>query len=603
LRKEKKKRTTFHKSAFWIISLLAVLIFISAWWLWHEIENRRPRVDHILLRINGEPQKILPGETLIIHPRDKIRIMDISTNIPFNFGIRLVAKDFDVGALRYGETIFSELLPGKEVFDHYRFRILIKQRNRNVGQMIWEVRPYAEEWLDKADRVIDPTRRLGVLERAKSFLPGDRIIRRRLINEYKQLKKWDRAAMILEQMAKTEPDADILRELVEIYKVSNQKKKLISALKRLIGLDPGDIETQKRLAETLEETGQLREAIRAYEILLKAVEKQERLNLYKNLGYLYSKIGQTGKAIDFYSRAKELDRKDANLYYNLSHLYEKNDQRVKADFYLEKALNLKSGDIEGRLKLVPRLIERGELKKAIKYTAQVLDKNPDSVEALLLMAKLMDKKGDKQELKKIYRKLLALDPQNEILIYNMGALEYERGDLVSSLKYFERYIKLQPKDTAVHKILFDIYKKQKREDMAFKEAKTLIELQPSELDPYYYVFDYLNAQEAYEEIFHIMNNGLKSNPDETALREYLLLACLKTGRDEDAIEQIERILKEKPDDISLLLNLARLSEKTGRLSKALEAYKDIIKISPGNEEAEESYLRLRLKGVRGERDG
>jgi tetratricopeptide (TPR) repeat protein len=60
------------------------------------------------------------------------------------------------------------------------------------------------------------------------------------------------------------------------------------------------------------------------------------------------------------------------------------------------------------------------------------------------------------------------------------------------------------------------------------------------------------------------------------------------------------ILKRRPKDIDLLLNLARLREKHGQFEGALDAYKRILEISPDHEEAEEAYLRLRLKGVRGE---
>ena len=60
------------------------------------------------------------------------------------------------------------------------------------------------------------------------------------------------------------------------------------------------------------------------------------------------------------------------------------------------------------------------------------------------------------------------------------------------------------------------------------------------------------------------------------------------------------ILKRRPNDIDLLLNLARLREKHGQFKAALDAYRRVIEISPDHEEAEEAYLRLRLKGVRHE---
>ncbi|MBE9572052.1 MAG: tetratricopeptide repeat protein, partial [Proteobacteria bacterium] len=80
----------------------------------------------------------------------------------------------------------------------------------------------------------------------------------------------------------------------------------------------------------------------------------------------------------------------------------------------------------------------------------------------------------------------------------------------------------------------------------------------------------------------------------------LVLAYLETGKEELAIGQIEKILKVRPEDTKLLLHLARLQEKREEYSKALAAYAKILEISPDHEEAQEAYLRLRLKGVRGE---
>jgi len=78
------------------------------------------------------------------------------------------------------------------------------------------------------------------------------------------------------------------------------------------------------------------------------------------------------------------------------------------------------------------------------------------------------------------------------------------------------------------------------------------------------------------------------------------LAYLETGKEELAIKQIEKILKVRPEDTKLLLHLARLQEKREEYSKALAAYAKILEILPDHEEAQEAYLRLRLKGVRDE---
>ena len=597
-KKNIKKRPPSNKSPFLIVCLLIAAIIASGWWLWNGIHPVSPQFRSILISVNQQPQEILSGETRTLHPNDKVKILKISTNVLFNFGVRLVAKGFDVNALQYKEISLSSLVPDQEAFDRYKFQIWIKYQNQDLGHIAWEIQPFAEDWLDKAARAISNKRRLAVLERAMRSLPGDKRLKRRLLDEYKTQKKWNQAASMLKEMTGKQPDLTALAELLEVYTAMNNKGRIISVLKKIIKLNPEDLNSRSRLAELLEEKGSYKSAIKEYEALLKRVGKNDTLPIYKQLGYLYTKTGQSKKAILFYLKAVKSDKKDANLYYNLSYLYEKINQKEKSNAYLDKALNLKPGDIENRLELAHELINKGKNKKAKKYLLDVLKKKPKSLKSLLLMAKLLGKQGKKQELKKVYKKILSLDPNNKTVRYNLGTLEYETGNLKSSLYHFNKYLKSHPKDAAVHKIIFNIYKKQKNTQKAFKKAEGLVKLKPKDMDLYYFMFDYLNRKKDYGKIVHVMERGLKANPKQVDLRKYLVFAYLKTGKETLAINQIEAILKVSPKEIDLLLHLARLREKQEKYTKALKAYKTIIEISPDNEEAEESYLRLRLKGVR-----
>jgi tetratricopeptide (TPR) repeat protein len=600
LLKKRKKKRFVRRPAFWLVSLLIIAAFASGWFLWRGIYIPfTPRFNCILVSINQEPKKIRSGETLPLHPGDKVKILKISTNVPLNLGVRISAVGFDVNSLRYEEISISTLLPHQQIFDHHRFRVHVKYRNQEFGHTEWEIQPYAEDWLAKADRTIKGDQRLVLLERALQLLPEDKRIWQRLLNEYKSLKQWGKAAAMLEDRAKKKLDRETLIELLEVYTAMQSNDGLLAVLNRLVKLDPSDISARTRLAETSDQIGKKKEAIEQYEALLSLVQEGDRLEIYKRLGYLYTERGQNKKAISYYLKAVKLDQKDANLHYNLSYLYEKTNQVEKADFYLSNAVALKSEDVENRLKLAKRLINKKDLKKAEHYLSQILKEKPDLLDALLVMAQLLEKQGKSRELKDIYKKIISIEPRNETVIYNLGILEYEAGNLSASLKLFERYVRSHPKDVTVHRILFDIYKKQKNDSLALKEAQTLIEISPKEISPYYYMFNYLNAKGDYENIVSFMEKGIKANPQQTDLRDYLLLAYLKTGKELLAIKQLEEILKVRPRDIGILLPLARLQEKHGKFAEALGAYRRIIEISPGHEEAEEAYLRLRLGSVKG----
>lgn len=593
-----------------------ILVLVAGWYFFRGIHAPLSlRFNSILISINGDSRKVFPGETLTLHPKDKVkiqkvsatifldtglrkvRIIKISSGIFFHLGFRLVAEDLDVNALRYREMSLSALLPGQNIFDHYRFRIRIKYRNQDMGYMTWEVGPRPGDWLDKANRTIDEGQRIALLKRALEMFPKDRELGRKLLDEYKSLGRWEKATKMLEEMARKRPEKKVLSELLEIYTAMKARDRMISVLKRLVRLEPEDIETRLRLAELLEDKGKLRGAIREYEALVRRMRQQDSLPIYERLGYLYTKTGQPKKAISNYLAAAELDKRDPNIYYNLSYLYEKTGQSKRAEDYLKKALALRPEDLEGRMKLAEGLVAKGRPREAERYLSEVLEEKPGSLKALLLMAKVLEKAGKKEKLKGVYKKVLSLDPSNETVIYNLGILAYEDGDLRGSLPYLRKYIKLHPRDAGVREILFDIYMRQKRPEMAFKQAQVLVELRPKELDLYDYIFEYLKGRGNYEEMIPILQKGVQANPKRTALREYLTVAYLKTGKEELAIRQMEEIHKLRPKDIDLLLNLARLQEKSNRPKAALKTYKKILELSPDHEEASEAYLRLRFMGV------
>jgi tetratricopeptide (TPR) repeat protein len=600
LLKKRKKNPAYRSRAIWVISLLAVAVLAAGWLLWRCIYVPSPHFNFILISVNYEPQKVLAGHILALHPEDKVEILKVSTNIFFDLGVRLVADGFDVSTLRYEETSLSTLLPNQEIFDHYRFRIRIKYRSQDLGYVDWEVRPYVEDWLEKVEGTIDGDQRVAILERAIGLLPEDRQLKQRLVKEYKSQKRWKKAATLLQKMAGKTHDRETLRELLEVYTAANNNDGVISLLKKLVKLDRDDLKARIRLAGALEKTGKNEEAIEQYEALLKLADKEDSLRVYKSLGYLYTKTGEIKKAISFYLKAAELEGQDENLYYNLSYLYEQIRQKEKADFYLDKAFSLMSGDVESRLKLAHSLVDRGAFEKAEEYLSDILQKAPKSLEGMLLMAQVAEGLGDKKKLKEVYKKLLSIDPENKTISYNLGALEYESGNFNASLSYLKKYVTLAPKDAEAHKILFDVYKRKKDHKMAFKEAQILLDLRPEEIDPYHFIFEYLHAREDYNKIISLMEKGLKTNPEAIDLKEYLALAQLKTGQVKPAFSQFKEILSLRPKDIDLLLRLARLLEEHGGFAEALEAYRKVIEISPNHEEAAEAYLRLRLRGVEGE---
>ena len=214
----RRKKRARRRLLFWLFTLLLVSVSASGWWLWQQKKSQTPRLNYILMAVNGEPRKLLSGETLSLRPRDNLKITDISTTIPFNVNIRLVCKGLDVNALRYDTLTITELLPQKDAFQRYKFRIDVKYLNQEIGYILWIIQPYAEDWLEKANRIIDDQMRLVILERGNGLLPDDGRIHDRLLDEYMAQKKWKKAVPMLQKKAAKKTDVETLNNLLTCYR-------------------------------------------------------------------------------------------------------------------------------------------------------------------------------------------------------------------------------------------------------------------------------------------------------------------------------------------------------------------------------------------------
>ena len=361
--KNLRKKPKTNATIYWVILLLAAGTLLFAWWMWSCFYNVTPRFYFILVQKNEHPLKLLDGEVLKLHPRDRLKIQKISTNICFNRGVRLIAEGIDINALRYEEKALSDLLPGGDMFNHYSFRVTIKQENRSLGHLDLVIEPLLDDWLEKASRTIDAKRRIGLLEKALDLAPKEAAIEKRLLKEYKSQKDWSKAGMMLEKMARENPRKEVLFDLLEVYEATENLPGTIRVLGQLVKMDPDDVGLRLRLAEAHEKAKDLKGAIEAYEALLKRLDREDRLQIYKTLGFLYTETRQFKKAIFNYREAVSLDKGDVNLFYNLSHLYEQIGDKNHADEFLAGAVKLQSHDTESRLKLAQRMIEKKGLER------------------------------------------------------------------------------------------------------------------------------------------------------------------------------------------------------------------------------------------------
>ncbi|UCH00438.1 MAG: tetratricopeptide repeat protein [Deltaproteobacteria bacterium] len=553
-----------------------------------------PVFNYIIFEHNGVKKRLIPDQTLHTHPLDRLKIVKIDTSVHLNRGIRLFSKGFDINALQE-ETVIAKLLPGQDAYRHYTYTIKIKHENDSIGNVGLVISPSVEDLLEKANRVIDPEKRLVFLRLAVREKGNDLRLKTRLADEYLALKKWEQGANIIEDIIVEKPEVSLLRRLMDAYEHLHQYRKVITTLRKILIQTPEDLEIRLKLAGLLEKQGRLKEAVKEYTIILPRLPEDERIVCMKNMGYLLFQDGQKKKALEWYLKAAKYDKKDPNLYYNIGSIYDELKRHELAEEYLRLAVDLRKDDIGGRLRLGQSLFKKGKLKEAKRYVKEILKRDPDHLAALTVLANIVEKEGDKKALKGIYRQILSHEPKNTTILFNLGVLEAEGGNVEKAIYYLETLVKIDPKDIQAREALFDIYQREKRGYLAFDQALELINLAPRKISNYDYIFKYLMEQSEFEKLAKYMLKGVKANPKSFELRQYLILAHLNLKKNDLAVKEMKEALKLKPNDIDLLRLMAKVKEEAGDLDQALKLYQKILEIFPGDEKAENAYLRLRLK--------
>ena len=139
--KKRRAKRRGRRILFWIIILIVIAALYGGWRLWACLHNVSPEFKFIFLTKNEAPLKLVNGEVLRLHPKDRLKILKVSTNICFNRGVRLVATGFDTNALFYEEMPLAVLLPDRDIFNQYSFRVMIKHFNQDLGHVDIVVNP------------------------------------------------------------------------------------------------------------------------------------------------------------------------------------------------------------------------------------------------------------------------------------------------------------------------------------------------------------------------------------------------------------------------------------------------------------------------------
>jgi protein O-GlcNAc transferase len=219
---------------------------------------------------------------------------------------------------------------------------------------------------------------------------------------------------------------EAIQSAFENYQAGNlQQAEII--YKEILNLQPNNLDVIQKLANILQDKGQIDEAIDYYQ---KAINlKPNDFGFYYNLADAFLEKGEIEQAILNYKETLRINPNFPWAYNNLGLALKGNGQVDEAITHFKKAIELSPNFTEAYTNLGIALDLMGSLSESIRSHAHALLLRPDFVEAYSNLGNAYESQGNLDKAEECYRKALIIKPNCSFCFSN----------LIFSMNYSSRY--------------------------------------------------------------------------------------------------------------------------------------------------------------------
>lgn len=359
-----------------------------------------------------------------------------------------------------------------------------------------------------------------------------------------QQGRLDDAETLLTRAAKIDPAfAAVHMNLAFLYLLKNAPEKTIAELKKVVSLEPNNIEANYKVARLLLSRGQIDDAIDVIEkVKLSPPVSVVFLTL---LGDAYLRKGNPGKAEENYLQAIAAQPDNADAILGLAKVCQNRGDAKAALGYLSQARELAGNSAELLYRVGVTALGLGAFDDARLDLEQAAKLKPDDPAYLIALGAAQLKKPDLFAAEQVFRRALELQPENAQAQMYLGYVLYKQKKFSEAKGYLEKTIKADSSVPEPFYYLGLIVQEENEGERAIALLEKAIQMSPSYANAhvalgasYLKLKDYPRAQKELE-------LGAKLNPDDSKAHYQLavLYARLKDPKRAQAEMQIVERLK------------------------------------------------------------
>ena len=230
-------------------------------------------------------------------------------------------------------------------------------------------------------------------------------------------------------------------ELAQVYQKLNNERGELDAYKKLITMDPQNLEANKRLGILLIKSGSVTDAMVYLEMANTLSPKDPEIMVMLAKGYVST--NRPKDAIDVLVKAKAIKQDDVDIRMQLVDLYKKTDQPKKALEEMKLLISIKR-DNKILLSYAQSLYDDEKYKEAQEIIEDIKATDPENIEALMILARSLRAQKKLDPAVETYKEISYINPNYTPALYERAEVHMQQNKPQWAKTFFERALRADP---------------------------------------------------------------------------------------------------------------------------------------------------------------
>jgi len=470
-----------------------------------------------------------------------------------------------------------------------------------------------------------------VLEKATELFPTNQNFYYKLARLYQDDRPLKAIEMYEKILSLIGPEWNVLFRLVELNNKLENIDGVISALERLLEIDPSNYQLKKSLIENLILAGRSADALNLVDELLELfpsdlelIQKKAQILLSQNkwedaynalhnvladkkinldaklqIGYLFFEKSVSDSSIKPLAKKifTELDKDSSywavKIVLGAIALEERNDSIAIENFkYVTENANW---NVDAWIRLGALYFDNKKYEEAERILLQAIESFPDNYPINFILGLSLAQQSKYDDASRYLKKATELNPTD---VNTLSAYAYTLNQLKQdeeAIYYLNKALTIKPNDVNVIGTLALIYNAQKvfeKSDSLYERALGIKPDDPLINNNYAYSLSTRGIQ--LERALNMVNLALEKDSLNTAYLDTKGWIFYQLGRYNEAKEFISKAVELGTNSAVIIDHLGDIEFKLGNKEKAIELWKEALKLDPSKKEIEEKINKGEL---------